>query len=222
MPPFRYSIKRAAGKLNYQVIPELSAAELGFLRDAVAEMSESFKVSSVDPAHLRAARSRSSARRASLASPASGTPGRVRALSRLAAFEAVGIPTVYALALDSSVTEFYVDAASTPVYLDHTKYGRCETQMTLTERERKAIETHMDTFKGYTMDFSNPSLKNEFDIFGNRLRISLDLSPLAVNSFSLDVRKLTSNDLTLLGPRRRWTCSRPSARRSCWQASNSG
>jgi pilus assembly protein CpaF len=56
----------------------------------------------------------------------------------------------------------------------------------------------MDTFKGYTMDFSNPSLKNEFDIFGNRLRISLDLSPLAVNSFSLDVRKLTSNDLTLL------------------------
>ena len=92
---------------------------------------------------------------------------------------------------------FFVDAPGSPIYLDHAKYGRCETQITLTERERVAITTHMDTFKGYTMDFSNPSLNNEFDIFGNRLRISLDLSPLAVSSFSLDVRKLTSSVLTL-------------------------
>jgi pilus assembly protein CpaF len=95
------------------------------------------------------------------------------------------------------VSEFFVDAPGTPVYLDHARHGRCETPVTLTEREREAITTHMDTFKGYTIDFSNPSLKNEFDIFGNRLRVSLDLTPLAVNSFSLDVRKLTSTVLTL-------------------------
>jgi len=195
--PFSYSIKRASGKLNYQILLDISPTELGFLRDAVSEMSESFRVSSVSPlTFTRLIEVLSQAGVGRLA--ALRDAGRVRALSRLAAFEAVGIPTVYAFALDGSVTEFYVDAASTPVYLDHTKYGRCETQLTFTERERKAIETHMDTFKGYTMDFSNPSLKNEFDIFGNRLRVSLDLAPLAVNSFSLDVRKLTSNDLTLL------------------------
>jgi Flp pilus assembly CpaF family ATPase len=55
----------------------------------------------------------------------------------------------------------------------------------------------MDTFKGYTLDYANPSLKNEFDVFGTRLRISLDLDPLAVSGFSLDVRKLTSNVLNL-------------------------
>ncbi|MDA4136193.1 MAG: ATPase, T2SS/T4P/T4SS family [Thaumarchaeota archaeon] len=196
VPPFKYTVKRASGKINYQVLPEISVAELGFLREAVLEMSTSFKVSSVSP--LTFARLIEVLCQAGVARLAPlREAGRVRALSRLAAFEAVGIPTVYAFALDRAVTEFYVDATNTPVYLDHTKHGRCETQVTLTERERKAIETHMDTFKGYTMDFSNPSLKNEFDIFGNRLRISLDLAPLAVNSFSLDVRKLTSNDLTV-------------------------
>src|SRR4029077_13809776 len=123
--------------------------------------------------------------------------GLVRELSRLAAFEAVGLPTIFALSRDKNVQEFFLDSPNSPISLDHTKYGRCETRIFLTERERRALETHMDTFKGYTLDYANPSLKNEFDVFGTRLRVSLDLEPLAVSGFSLDVRKLTSNVLTL-------------------------
>ena len=123
--------------------------------------------------------------------------GMVRELSRLAAFEAVGLPTIFALSRDRNVQEFFLDSPNSPVYLDHAKYGRCESRIFLTERERRALETHMDTFKGYTLDYANPSLKNEFDVFGTRLRVSLDLDPLAVSGFSLDVRKLTSNVLTL-------------------------
>ena len=197
IPPFAYTIKRMDGRVNYQVIPDVLSGELERLRQTVSEMSATLRPSSIEPltftglievlcqagiGHLASIRD----------------TDRVRALSRLAAFEAAGIPTIYSLSLDDSVSEFYVDAPGTPVYLDHAKYGRCETTLTLTERERKAIETHMDTFKGYTIDFSNPSLKNEFDIFGKRLRISLDLAPLAVSSFSLDVRKLTSSELTIV------------------------
>ncbi len=195
--PFVYSIRTdTGGKMNYSVLPDVSAPEIGRLRSAVAEVSASLDIASVSPltfTRLVEVISQSAAGHLAAIRDAE----RVRALSRLAAFEAVGIPTVYALSLDRSVSEFFVDAPNTPVYLDHTRHGRCETPITLTEREREAITTHMDTFKGYTIDFSNPSLKNEFDIFGNRLRISLDLSPLAVNSFSLDVRKLTSAVLTL-------------------------
>ena len=123
--------------------------------------------------------------------------GMVRELSRLAAFEAVGLPTVFALSRDRNVQEFFLDSPTSTIYLDHAKYGRCESRIFMAERERRALETHMDTFKGYTLDYANPSLKNEFDVFGTRLRVSLDLDPLAVSGFSLDVRKLTSNVLTL-------------------------
>jgi pilus assembly protein CpaF len=195
--PFVYAIRRdRRGGVNYEVLPDISALEIGRLRSAVAEVSASLDIDSVSPlTFTRLVEVISQSAAGHLAGIRDAE--RVRALSRLAAFEAVGIPTVYALSLDGSVSEFFVDAPGTPVYLDHARYGRCETTLTLTEREREAITTHMDTFKGYTIDFSNPSLKNEFDIFGNRLRVSLDLSPLAVNSFSLDVRKLTSTVLTL-------------------------
>ena len=194
--PFRYAVKQASGELCYQTSLDVSPSELVLLRDTVSQMDQSFRVSEVQPLTFARLIEVLSQAGASCLAPLRDAV-RVRELSRLAAFEAVGIPTVYALALDTQVTEFYVDSANTQIYLDHTKYGRCETRLTLTERERKAIETHMDTFKGYTMDFANPSLKNEFDIFGHRLRVSLDLSPLAVNAFSLDVRKLTSNSMTL-------------------------
>ena len=196
-PPFRYTLKQVREGRTYGVSAEVSSRELLMLRDAVSEMSESFRISEVRPLTFeRLVEVLCQTGAGCLAQV--GDVSRVRELTRLAAFEAVGIPTVYALAMDPRVTEFYVDATSSPVYLDHTKYGRCDSGLVLTERERRAVETHMDTFKGYTADYSNPSLKNEFDIFGHRLRVSLDLAPLAVNGFSLDVRKLTSNDLTLL------------------------
>jgi type IV secretory pathway ATPase VirB11/archaellum biosynthesis ATPase len=197
VPPFAYALKRRGRRTSYQVMPDVSASELGKLRETVAEMSATLKPSSISPLSFTGLVDMLSQAGVGRLASVNDT-GRVRALSRLAAFEAVGIPTVYALSLDDSVSEFYVDAPGSAVYLDHAKYGRCETQLVLTERERKAVETHMDTFKGYTIDFSNPSLKNEFDIFGKRLRVSLDLSPLAVSSFSLDVRKLTSSELTIV------------------------
>jgi pilus assembly protein CpaF len=196
-PPFSYTVKRARGRTNYQAIAELSALELGRLREAVSEVGASLNPSELSPVTFTGLVDLLAQAGAGRLAQAGGTE-RVKVLSRLAAFEAVGIPTVYALSLDDHVSEFYVDAPATPIYLDHSKYGRCETQLSLTERERRAIETHMDTFKGYTADYSNPSLKNEFEIFGRRLRISLDLAPLAVSSFSLDVRKLTSSELTIV------------------------
>ena len=49
VPPFRFAIKRDRERLNYEVVLALSPRELALLREAVAEMSRSFKVSSVVP-----------------------------------------------------------------------------------------------------------------------------------------------------------------------------
>ncbi len=193
---FRSEIRKGEGGTLYDLVPCLGAENLSLLRTAVARISETLSPEQVKPLDFTrlvevlgqmAARELSRIRDLSL----------VRELSRLAAFEAVGLTTLYALSRDRNVQEFYLDSPTTPVYLDHAKFGRCETRIFFTERERKAIETHMDTFKGYTLDYANPSLKNEFEVFGTRLRISLDLEPLAVSGFSLDVRKLTSNVMTI-------------------------
>ena len=180
----------------YDVVPVLGAENLALLRAAVESISGRLSPEQVKPltfTRLIEVLSQMAAHELSRIRDL----GMVREMSRLAAFEAVGLPTIFALSRDKQVQEFFLDSPNSPIYLDHAKYGRCESRIFLTERERRALETHMDTFKGYTLDYDNPSLKNEFDVFGTRLRVSLDLDPLAVSGFSLDVRKLTSNVLTL-------------------------
>jgi pilus assembly protein CpaF len=198
---FRCEIRKeengAAGEtILYETVPVIGAENLSLLRATVGRISERLSPEQVKPlsfTRLIEVLSQMAAHELSKIRDL----GLVRELSRLAAFEAVGLPTVFALSRDRNVQEFFLDAPNSPVYLDHAKHGRCDTRIFLTERERRALETHMDTFKGYTLDYANPSLKNEFDVFGTRLRVSLDLEPLAVSGFSLDVRKLTSNLLTL-------------------------
>ena len=197
---FRCEIRRESGEESpttfYETVPVIGNENLVLLRTTVSKIQEWLSPDQVEPLTFTrlievlsqmAANELAKIRDLAL----------VRELSRLAAFEAVGLPTVFALSRDRYVQEFFADSPNSPVYLDHAKYGRCDTRIFFTERERRALETHMDTFKGYTLDYANPSLKNEFDVFGTRLRVSLDLEPLAVSGFSLDVRKLTSNVLTL-------------------------
>jgi len=198
---FRCEIRRSKGDPGakatlYDIVPVLGAEDLALLRAAVWRITERLSPEQVKPltfTRLIEVLGQMAAHELSRIRDL----GMVRELSRLAAFEAVGLPTIFALSRDRNVQEFFLDSPNSPIYLDHAKYGRCESRIFLTERERRALETHMDTFKGYTLDYSNPSLKNEFDVFGTRLRVSLDLDPLAVSGFSLDVRKLTSNVLTL-------------------------
>jgi len=201
---FRCDVRKGEKGTLYDVVPVIDAENLALLRTAVARISDALSPEQVNPLNFARLIEVLSQMASRDLSPTRDL-GLVRELSRLAAFEAVGLPTIFALSRDRNVQEFFLDSPNTPVYLDHARYGRCETRIFLTERERKAIETHMDTFKGYTLDYANPSLKNEFDVFGTRLRVSLDLEPLAVSGFSLDVRKLTSNVLTL-ATWSRWTC----------------
>ena len=198
---FRCEIRKGAGDAGseatlYEIVPVIGEENVALLRAAVARISERLSPEQVQPlgfTRLIEVLGQMAAHELSRIRDL----GMVRELSRLAAFEAVGLPTIFALSRDRNVQEFFLDSPNSTIYLDHAKYGRCESHIFLTERERKALETHMDTFKGYTLDYSNPSLKNEFDVFGTRLRVSLDLDPLAVSGFSLDVRKLTSNTLSL-------------------------
>jgi type IV secretory pathway ATPase VirB11/archaellum biosynthesis ATPase len=194
--PFCYRLKGSADVPVYEVGCELSLPVILAMREAVGEASDALDPREVDPLSFRrlveVLRQRCAE---SLA--AQGVKARIMELSEVAAYECIGLSRILALAKDERVTEFYVDSETSPVYLDHAIAGRCETGVVLTERERYAMQTHVDTFSGYTLDFETPSMKNDLSIGGAILRISIDLEPLAVNRFALDVRRLNVTSLSL-------------------------
>jgi len=149
--PFSYQLTRRERTQVYTVGCDLGTIQLAMLRKAVAEASSSLEPREVNPltfARLVQVLSQLVAEHIDRTAP--GT--RVKELAELGAYEAIGLSRVYALARDERVTEFFVDSEASPIYLDHTLAGRCETSMLLTARERSAIETHLDTFRGYTLD----------------------------------------------------------------------
>lgn len=194
--PFLYRVTARDSIPFYQIGSALPFDLAMRMRKVVGEVSAALDPKEVDPLTFRrlieVLTQHSTGRLA-----ACGVRSRVKELAELAAYEAVGLTRVFALAKDDKVTEFFVDSDSSPVYLDHVAAGRCETDIILTEREREAVQTHVDTFSGYTLDFKTPSLKNDLAIGGAILRVSLDLEPVSVNRFALDVRRLNVSSLSL-------------------------
>lgn len=194
--PFSYRVSNKGSVPVYEVGCDIPLALLMNLRRVVKEVSLGLDPKEVEPltfSRLIGVLTQHSAERLA----ALGARTMVRELAELAAYEEVGLSRVLALAMDERVTEFFVDSDVSPVYLDHAAAGRCETELALTQRERDAIQTHVDTFSGYTLDFKTPSLKNDLVVGGAILRISLDVEPVSVNRFSLDVRRLNVSTLSL-------------------------
>jgi type IV secretory pathway ATPase VirB11/archaellum biosynthesis ATPase len=197
--PFEYSVTRPPGNdlLLYRVVHILRTSDLQCLRSVVHEIGADLDPSTVTPLEfgtLVGLLEQSAAERLG----ALGATLHVRELAEVAAYEAIGMARLLALARDERISEFFVDSDFSPVYVDHAVFGRCETSIILTARERTALETHMDTFRGYSLDYANPSVKNDFEVSGARLRVSLDLKPVAVNRFCLDVRRLNIPRLSLV------------------------
>jgi len=187
--PFSYMLSKGGSGWRYSIACDLPDEGMVRLREAVQDVSQALDPAMVEPLSF----TRLVDILNQMASGRLGTAEgeKLKELGELVAYEAIGLSRFLALAKDDLVTEFYVDSDSSPIYLDHARVGRCETAIMLTERERKAVETHMDTFSGYTLDYATPSLKNDLEVAGARLRMSLDLEPLSVNRFCLDVRRLS-------------------------------
>jgi len=194
--PFSYQVLKQGNHYFYEVHCDLAPGEVVMLRRVVSQASKALNPEDVKPltfGRLIEVMAQLSAEHIF----GKSTRERAKELAELAAYEAVGLSRILALAKDEKMTEFFIDSESSPVYLDHTQAGRCETGIFFTARERDAIETHLDTFRGYTLDYLTPSMKNDIEISGSRLRISLDLEPISVNRFALDVRRLNVSSLSL-------------------------
>jgi type IV secretory pathway ATPase VirB11/archaellum biosynthesis ATPase len=118
-------------------------------------------------------------------------------LVELACYKLIGIYKIAPFLMDEHIEEFYLDCPNTQLYLDHRKWGRCKTAVTLSKGDLERIKTRLRYESGLLLDESNPSIKTELITDRFHVRTSMDIFPLAADGLHLDVRKLKRKAFTL-------------------------
>jgi len=118
-------------------------------------------------------------------------------LIELACYELVGISKIAPFLMDEHIEEFYLDCPNTQLYLDHRQWGRCKTNVILSDADLERIKTRLRYESGLLLDESHPSIKTELITDRFHVRAAVDIFPLAADGLHLDVRKLKRKAFTL-------------------------
>ena len=114
-----------------------------------------------------------------------------------AALKKLNLEKLFPLLIDDFLEEIFLDSPNDRIYLNHQKHGRCRTEITFDSNDIERIKTLIRLYSSQRLDYSNPSiqhvLKNEFFY----CRFAIDVEPININNFSLDIRKLNKNILTI-------------------------
>jgi len=121
----------------------------------------------------------------------------IQKLAELSTFKSMNLEKLFPFLLDENIEEIFLDSLSSPIYLDHRKWGRCLTDTYLSERELESFITLIRANSGYRLDTTNPSLKTELITKRFHVRVSLDIHPLVVDKVHLDIRKVRRKVFTL-------------------------
>ncbi|RLE77054.1 MAG: hypothetical protein DRJ44_02955 [Thermoprotei archaeon] len=126
------------------------------------------------------------------------TKTEYKKLAYLSFFSSLRVTRIMPFLIDDKVQEFYQDAPSTKIYLDHEDYGRCISNIALSSRELNSFLTHIKIDTGSFISFLSPSLKTDYRTALFKVRVSIDMPPLAVDGIALDVRKYGKKPLSLI------------------------
>jgi len=122
----------------------------------------------------------------------------LRTVTRLAAHSETVLCPIIPLILDDMVEEIYLDRPGQPIYFDHAKHGRCLSKLVFREEDMSRISTLLRAESNMHLDNSNPSLKTNVNILGNRLRVAAIIGPLANDGFSLSLRRQRKSPFSIL------------------------
>ena len=115
----------------------------------------------------------------------------------IAALKKINLEKLFPLLIDDYIEEIFLDSPQDSIYLNHQKYGRCRTNIKFDIKEINRLKTLLRIYSGKRLDYVNPSIKlvikNEFFY----CRFSIDVEPIHLSKFALDIRKLDKNILTI-------------------------
>ncbi|TFF87378.1 MAG: hypothetical protein EU550_03355 [Promethearchaeota archaeon] len=118
-------------------------------------------------------------------------------ISNFIAIKKVGLEKLFPLLMDDLIEELFLDAPEGYIYINHQDFGRCRTQIGFNDLEIDKFKTFIRLYSGKRLDHTNPSIKFVMKNKYFYCRYSIDISPINVNEFSFDIRKLNKNILTI-------------------------
>ncbi len=105
----------------------------------------------------------------------------------------IGYGILELLLSDKKLTDVYLDSplGNKPIYLVHSKYGQCQTNIIFSDEEAKAIVSRFRALSGRPFDEAHPIL--DFDLADLQTRIAVIGKPLALDgtAFALRLHKAT-------------------------------
>ena len=109
----------------------------------------------------------------------------------------LNLKKIFPLLIDDFIEEIFLDSPNDFIYINHQKYGRCRTFIKFSSEEIERIKTFLRLYSGLRLDFLNPSIKHVIKNKYFYCRFAIDIGPVNFNDFSLDIRKLNKNILTI-------------------------
>ena len=118
-------------------------------------------------------------------------------IAYIAALCKLNLEKIFPLLIDDFIEEVFLDSPNDKIYINHQKFGRCRTDIKFELKEIERLKTFLRIYSGKRLDYSNPSIKVVIKNKYFYCRFAIDVEPIQLNYFSLDIRKLNKNILTV-------------------------
>jgi len=132
-----------------------------------------------------------------LASKYKLSKNEIESISFVSALHKLKIEKIFPLLIDDQIEEIFLDSPKEKVYINHQKFGRCRTEIKLDIKDIERLKTLLRLYSGRRLDFSNPSIKIVIKNKYFYCRFAIDVGPVQLYNFALDIRKLNKNIYTI-------------------------
>ncbi|MFA5930880.1 MAG: type II/IV secretion system ATPase subunit [archaeon] len=116
------------------------------------------------------------------------SPEEMSSLAKVVARYTVGYGILEVILNDRKITDVYIDSpiGSRPIYIVHSDYGQCQTNVTFTENEANSLISKLRAMSSRPFDEAHPVL--DFDLPDLETRVAVIGPPLSPSSYGFAFR----------------------------------
>jgi len=115
----------------------------------------------------------------------------------LASLKRINLEKLFPLLVDDLIEEIFLDSPHEAIYINHQRLGRCRTDIKFNSKEINRLKTLLRIYSSKRLDYVNPSVKLVIKNKYFYCRFSVDVKPIHLSNFALDIRKLNKNILNI-------------------------